>query len=672
MRALSLKLLVTIAALLTIIAFTHTASALIPRRELFSGQDRAMPILSPDGKKLAYLAPLNGAFTLHVADINDPTNGKPVMKDRISHEYFWGYDNVHIFYSLSDKKNKNTHVYKVNVNTLETQDITPFEKVSASVIKQSKKFPDKLLISMNKETPKRSDLYELDINSGALRMVYRNEKTFPEVIFDEEYRLRFALKENDDYSKTIFEVDEKLNLKPFMEIGSDDRKITGVLALSREGNTLYVLDSRNKNTSALFSYNLKNGTRTLLFHDPKADISAVLLHPISKAPQAVWINYLKTKLYVLDPEIKPDIKFLSSYHKEAQMSVINQDLENNLWVIEYMFDDKPTRYYLYTRNSQDMQFLFSASSRLTQYQLSKMRPFIIKARDGLKLVSYLTLPVAVEPKENNSLTPNHPVPLILDVHGGPESHNNWGFNALTQFFANRGYAVLSVNYRGSIGFGKSFTQAGHGEYAGKMQNDLIDAVEWAIKNKITTKDQICIYGHSYGGYAALVGLTFTPNLFACGIDISGPSNLVDLIKSAPSSWAPSYKHRLRRFGGDPDTEDGRKFLLARSPVKFARNIKKPLLIIQGGIDTIVRRAQSDQMVAEMKTANIPVTYLVYPDEGHMFMRNVNRISIYAAIENFLAKTLGGQAELINNAFSHSSVKVVEGDSWLKSNEAKLR
>jgi dipeptidyl aminopeptidase/acylaminoacyl peptidase len=289
-----------------------------------------------------------------------------------------------------------------------------------------------------------------------------------------------------------------------------------------------------------------------------------------------------------------------------------------------------------------------------------MRPLEIHTRDGLTLVAYLTLPQSAGADDGGAgHRPAKPLPMVLDVHGGPWARDSYGFNAEHQWLANRGYAVLSVNYRGSTGFGKSFINAGDHQWAGNMHNDLLDAVDWAVQEKIAIADKVAIYGGSYGGYAALVGLTFTPDRFACGVDIVGPSSLATLIGSIPPYWKAFLEDMTRRIG-DPRTEDGRKLLEARSPLTFVDRIARPLLIAQGANDPRVKRAESDQIVAAMKKKQLPVTYVLYPDEGHGFARPQNRLAFYAIAEGFLSKYAGGRFEPIGNDFDGSSLSVVEG------------
>jgi dipeptidyl aminopeptidase/acylaminoacyl peptidase len=290
-----------------------------------------------------------------------------------------------------------------------------------------------------------------------------------------------------------------------------------------------------------------------------------------------------------------------------------------------------------------------------------MHDVIIKSRDGLDLVSYLSLPPGSDPSKAGR--PQKPVPLVLNVHGGPWARDSWGYDPLHQLLANRGYACLSVNYRGSTGLGKEFTNAANQEWAGKMHQDLVDAVNWAIGEKIAVPDKIAIMGGSYGGYATLVGLTFTPDLFACGIDVVGPSSLVTLLENPPPYWMP-FMPVLKYRVGDHETEEGREFLESRSPLFFVEQIKKPLLIAQGAQDPRVKQAEADQIVSAMREKGIPVTYLLYPEEGHGFARPENRFAYYAVAEAFLAENLGGRYEPIGDAFTGAVLEVPEGRDQL--------
>ena len=315
-------------------------------------------------------------------------------------------------------------------------------------------------------------------------------------------------------------------------------------------------------------------------------------------------------------------------------------MDDDFWVAAYLLDDGPVRYYRYDRVKKEARFLFSNREALEGLPLAKVHPVVIKSRDGLDLVSYYMLPL--DSDRDSPGHPANPLPIALLVHGGPWARDNWGYNPVYQLLANRGYAVLSVNFRGSTGFGKDFVNAANMEWAGKMHDDLIDAVQWAIDQNIADPRRVAILGGSYGGYATLAGLTFTPDTFACGVDIVGPSNLVTLLNTIPPYWEPQVELWANTVG-DHRTEEGRAFLTERSPLTHVDRISKPLLIGQGANDPRVKQAESEQIVQAMQDKNIPVTYALYPDEGHGFARPENNLSFFAVTEAFLAGCLGGAA-----------------------------
>ena len=326
-------------------------------------------------------------------------------------------------------------------------------------------------------------------------------------------------------------------------------------------------------------------------------------------------------------------------------------------------DTGPVRYYRYDRGTKKADFLFTNRRELEGKPLAKMHPIVIKSRDGMNLVSYLTLPSWTDPDLDGR--PAKPVPMVLFVHGGPWARDNWGYNPYHQWLANRGYAVLSVNFRGSTGFGKEFINASNFEWAGKMHDDLLDAVDWAIKPRASrARIKSASWAAATAAMQPLVGLTFTPDTFACGVDIVGPSNLLTLLNSIPPYWAPMVEVFTKRVG-DHRTEDGKKLLTERSPLTYVDKIRKPLLIGQGANDPRVKQAESDQIVEAMKKRNIPVTYVLYPDEGHGFRRPENSKSFNAVAESFLAEHLGGRFEPMSEDLTGSSIQIPEGVDSIK-------
>jgi len=436
---------------------------------------------------------------------------------------------------------------------------------------------------------------------------------------------------------------------------TSSRILTTPISFNKTGDILYMIDSRGRNTAALMSLNLNNGEKKLIYENPKADLSDIMVHPTEKTIEAAASEHLRTEWKILDESIKPDMDYLKTV-TDGDVNVTDRSLDDNFWAVAYTKDDGPVNYYIYDRPEKKAKFLFTNRKALEDANLSKMYPVIIRSRDGLDLISYLTLPYG---SNTENYHPSKPLPMILFVHGGPWSRDSWGYNSYHQWFANRGYAVLSVNFRGSTGLGKDFINAANMEWGAKMHDDLIDAVNWAVDEGIAQKDKIAIMGGSYGGYSTLIGLTFTPDVFACGIDIVGPSNIITLMETIPPYWLPMVNMFASRVG-DYRTEDGKKFLESRSPLFFVDNIQRPLLIGQGANDPRVKQTESDQIVKAMQEKNIPVTYVLFPDEGHGFARPENRMSFNAVTEIFLSQFLGGRYEPIGNDFEGSSITVPTG------------
>jgi len=400
-----------------------------------------------------------------------------------------------------------------------------------------------------------------------------------------------------------------------------------------------------------------SGAPKVLVQSERADVNDTLVHPATGKVQAAQVEYLREEWLPIDAAVRSDIEYLNA-NARGEWKVTSRSRDDKWWTVRVDRVTEPLAFWLYDRDAKRLTKLFTARPNLEGAPLSPMYPVEIKARDGLTLVSYLTLPRGTDP--GGSGKPSKALPMVLYVHGGPWARDTFGYEPIHQWLANRGYAVLSVNYRGSTGFGKKFVNVADMQFAGAMHDDLIDAVKWAVDQGIAERDRIAIMGGSYGGYATLVGMTFTPDTFACGVDIVGPSNLVTLIESFPPYWQPFMEVTWYKHVGDPRSEEGKKFLLTRSPITRVDSIKRPLLIGQGANDPRVTRKESDQIVAAMNARKIPVTYAIYADEGHGFARPENRISFFAIAENFLGRCLGGRAEPIGADAKGASLQVPDG------------
>jgi dipeptidyl aminopeptidase/acylaminoacyl peptidase len=634
---------------------------LIPRDVLFGNPRRAQARLSHDGKWISFQAPVNGVLNIWVAPAGDLSKAKAVTEEKIrpipSHS--WAYDNKHILYIQDKNGDENFHLYATDVVSGKTKDLTPIEGVRAELQEASEKFPNEVLVGLNDRDKRYHDIWRVNIDTGERKLVLENPG-IAGYLTDDNFAVRMAMNYTP-MGGQILQVPEKegdtSKWKDFIEFGPEDAMTSGAAGFDKSGTTLYLEDSRNRNTAGLFAMDLKTGKTKLLADDKRTDAGGVLAHPTEKTIQAVSFTYARTEWKVLDPKIAPDIEFLKNY-QDGEFIVTSRTLDDSQWTVAYMLDNGPVKFYRYIREpKRKLVFLFNNRDDLGDYPLVKMHDRVIKSRDGLDLVCYLTLPPGSD--SNKDGVPDRRVPLILDVHGGPWSRDSWGFNSYHQWLANRGYAILSVNYRGSTGFGKDFINAANGEWSGRMHDDLLDAVKWAVDHKIADKDKVAIMGGSYGGYATLVGLTYTPDVFACGVDIVGPSSLVTLLKNVPEYWIP-FMPVMKIRVGDVNTEEGRAALLKRSPLSLVDKIQRPLLIGQGANDPRVKQQEADQIVKAMTEKKIPVTYVLYPDEGHGFHRPENNKSFNAVTEAFLAEQLGGRFEPVGKDFQGATITVPEG------------
>ena len=587
-------------------------------------------------------------------------------KVRPIRSYFWSPDASAILFINDKGGDENFLLYGVDITSGTQKLLTPFEKTRVEIFGESRHVKDRILIGLNNRDARWHDVYSLDLKSGKLTLVLKNDG-FGGFGVDDQLRVRTASKPRADGGVDIYRVDNnQVAAKPDETIGFEDSD-TNPVGFTADGKTQYWIDSRGRDTAALVAQDMKTNKRTVVAQDVRADVEDAMANPATGKIDAFAVNYLKTEWTPLDPAIKPDLAYLKTQLK-GQISVTSRTDADTLWTVALDPVSGPASAFLYDRKAKKLTRLFVGRPELETATLAGMHPVEIKTRDGLTEVSYLTLPPGADAKGDG--VPDHPLPMVLLVHGGPWGRDEYGYNGLHQWLANRGYAVLSPNYRASTGFGKKSLAAGNLQWGLKMHDDLIDAVDWAVKRGITTRDKVAIMGGSYGGYATLAGMTFTPDRFACGVDIVGPSNLNTLLESVPAYWVAGREQMYRRMG-DPRTPQGQAVLKAASPLFKADAISKPLLIGQGANDPRVNQREAGQIVAAMKAKNIPVTYILFPDEGHGFARPENNIAFYAASEQFLAKCLGGRAEPYGQAFAGSSITSPYGAEFAPGLQAAL-
>jgi len=641
---------------------------LIARDALFGNPTRAGGQISPDGRWLAWMAPHEGVMNVWLAPAADPHAARRMTSatERPIPAYFFAPDSTSLLYIQDKAGDENYLLYQVGIDSGAERCLTPFENTRVRLTGFSKTIRDKALVALNNRDPRHHDVHLLDLASGALSLVLENDGGYVGFLADDALALRWALRQNAEGGNDMFEIaGGTIAESPRESTGLEDSLTTMVAGYTTDGKTLYWLDSRGRDTAALFAEDTATGARSLIAEDAKADIGGTMRHPLTGTVEAYAVNYLKTEWVALDAGVKASLDWLRE-RLEGEFFVQSRTDADDKWIVGNDPLTAPARAWLYDRTAQTLTLLYVTRPELESAPLQPMHPREIPSRDGLTLVSYLTLPPGSDTDGDG--VPQAPLPMILLVHGGPWARDGYGFNRAHQWLANRGYAALSVNFRGSTGFGKAFVNAGNLEWGAKMHDDLIDAVDWAVAQGIAERNRIAIMGGSYGGYATLAGLTFTPEVFACGVDIVGPSNLETLLETIPPYWEPMVKQFHQRMG-NPETPQGKALLVERSPLHQANRICRPLLIGQGANDPRVKQSESDQIVEAMHKHGIPVTYVVFPDEGHGFHRPENNIAFNAIAENFLATCLGGRAEPIGATLGKSTADIKAGAEFVKGLEA---
>ena len=643
-------------------ALAQSGVPLIPREKIFGNPTKAAGRLSPDGKWLSWIAPRDGVLNIHVAPAADPSAVKALTSEtkRPIRQYFWSPDSRQILFINDKGGDENFLLYGVDVTTGEQRTLTPFEKTRVQLVNISNEVPDRILVGVNNRDPKWHDVHSLDLKTGKLTPVLTNSGGYASFIADEQLNVRIAAKPRPDGGTDFFRVSNNaVEAEPFEQVTLEDSQTTRPVGFTSDGKTLYWLDSRGRDTAAAIAQDVATGRKTVIAENAKADIGGAMANPKTGRLEAYAVNYLKNEWVPLGGAVKGDLDFLRSRLK-GEISVTSRTEADDKWIVSVDPVTAPSSAHLYDRKAKTLTKLYTSRPELEGAPLAAMHPVEIRTRDGLSMVSYLTLPPGSDPDGDGR--PNKAVPLVLMVHGGPWGRDVYGYDPYAQWLSNRGYAVLAPNFRASTGFGKKFVSAGDLQWGRKMQDDLNDAVDWAVGRGVTTADKVAIMGGSYGGYAVLAGLAFTPDKFACGVDIVGPSNLATLLRTIPPYWE-ALKAQFYKRMGDPGTPEGKAYQREVSPLYSADKIRRPLLIGQGANDPRVNVAESQQIVDALKAKNIPVTYVVFPDEGHGFARPQNNIAFNAVAENFLAKCLGGRAEPIGPALKASSAQVPHGAEY---------
>lgn len=642
------------------------AHPMLSLEQLMAPASYVVPQISPDGELVSWIGPLDGTPNLFVAKVDDLESARPVTHfsdsgvraTDVSGQvmYRWHYDSKRIIYPKDYGGDENWDIHIVDVETGVDRNLTPLPEKSVSVVALGREQPNLALISVETFGQFNPDIYRLDLQTGEQTLVQRNEGSLA-YLSDHDLNIRLSISFSPDGGLDFHKFGEEGRGETIYRVSAENMpallaaKYQKVIRFTADNRSLILYDAQNRDKAALVSLDVETGAINLLAEDGRVDIGGVLFDPVDQVPQAYASNYKRTNWTVLDDELAGDFEALASL-EQGDWKVLSRSDDKSIWVVQYMAANKPIAFYLYDSIGKRGTRMFSSTPQLEGLRLSDMHPFSLTTEDGFELISYITLPPWTDPDDDGR--PDKPVPVVVYVHGGPSDERaQYAFGPFVHWLANRGYGFLYVNFRGSAGFGKAYMNAQKMEWGGKMHQDVLDQVQWVIDEGIAIPDKVAILGGSYGGYETLVAMTMTPDVFACGVDIVGPSNL--------EIFMPHWdEDRMGKTIGDPRTAEGRKFLRSRSPINFAHQTTRPVLIGQGANDSRVPQEQSDIVVEKMQEAGVDVTYIVYPDEGHGFQRPANSMSFYAITELFLHKCLGGRYEAISDQIEGSSVQVPVG------------
>jgi dipeptidyl aminopeptidase/acylaminoacyl peptidase len=624
---------------------------LIPREILFGNPVRSHPQISPDGEQLAWLAPdKNGVVNVWIGSI-DRTKERAVTNEthRPIEWYTWAGDSKHILYLQDNAGDEINHLFSADLTNGKVRDLTPFPGVRAQNVLTDLQHPKFVLVALNRRDPHAFDMYRVDLETGAVTLEATNPGDVLTWTTDNDFVIRAATAFDGKSGNTLIRVRDAVDkpwrdlvVMPFEQALFDGQVVGGSLiaGFAPDGKSLIIHSALHSDMGRLVRVDLRDGKELeVLAQDPQADVAdsgpgsgpSVLCDPMTHAIQAVEFDYMKPDWVFLDPKVEADFAVIGK-DMPAFLDLVSRDRADKKWIVAIRRSEAPAGYFFFDRTTKKRHWLFDENPALTKSYRAQKKPVVIKARDGLELVSYLTTPLGASSKN---------LPLVLLIHGGPWFRDNFDFDPEVQLLANRGYAVLQVNYRGSTGFGLKFLNAGTNEWGRGTQEDLFDAVKWAIDQGTADPKRIAAMGWSGGGFGTLLALEMRPEMFACGIDGVGPADLATLFRSFPSYWS-NIMARWRRRGGDFDHNE--KLNREVSPLFHVDKIRAPLLIGQGQNDPRVTIANSDAMVAALRKAKREVIYVVYPDEGHGFARPENNLDFYGRVEEFLAKHLGGRAE----------------------------
>ena len=652
-------------------AATQAAAVpLISRDVLFAQPEVRTPLLSPDGRYISAVKPLNGVMNYFVAPLSHPSDWHPVTHytDRDvnptdvsdSLVYYWASDSRYLIYLRDHDGNEKFHVMRVDVQTGDIVDLTPGDATRALICQRPGSFlgcepgekMGRILVGIYGNDPRFFDLYWINVATGKRTLALKNDK-YIAFLADNNYEARIGVTVGPN-GVTVYIRPKRGSWALYKQYDAGGPH-THAISFDPTNTKLRMFSAENRDTQALVEFDLNSKKITTLAEDPSVDLTGGIVEPQTGKVQAYVRYWTRPELIALDPVIKNDLDFLQR-SVDGALTILSRSVDDSVWLVKFTLTDAPETVYRYDHPAKRLTKLFALTPRLEGLPLAKMNPVVTKSSDGFDLIGYVSLPLDADPRQEGK--PSRPVPMVVLIHGGPSDERaQFGFSPLLQWLTNRGYGVFYMNFRGSPGFGKKFLTAQQGEWGGKMNRDVDEQVEHLIADKIADPEKIAVFGGSYGGFATLVAITKRPDLYKCAIDVVGPANLETFIQTRPPEWSLDS---LAADLGDPRTPEGLAKLRDRSPINHIDRVQGPILIVQGANDRRVPQAESDRLVEAMKSRNVKVTYLLYPDEGHGLLRQPNNNSSNAVTEIFLSKCLGGRAEPIGSALEGSSVIVPTG------------
>lgn len=603
---------------------------LIPLNSFFKNPDISYILLSPEGDKISFTKPYKNRMNVFVTVLGTKDTFRVTsVEDRNIMSYFWKNNNRIIY--LKDKGgDENFHLYAVDADGKNLKDLTPFENVRVQIVDDLQDYEDEVLIEMNKRNPELFDVYRLNIKTGEMKSVAENPGGISNWITDHTGTIRVAVQTNGVRSNLLYRENENSPFRIVLQTSFKEQ--VNPLFFSFDNKYIYACSNLNRDKSAIVKFDISNGKEMeVLFEHPEVDLEMLDYSRKRKVLTSITYHTQKTEMKFLDKTTEEIYSKLKEKLGDKYDIIITSSNKNeDKCLVRTISDRSLGASYFYDVKTNELSKIVERGPWLQEENLSEMKPISYQSKDGLTIHGYLTLPNGLDPKN---------LPVIINPHGGPWARDHWGFNPEVQFLANRGYAVLQMNFRGSTGYGRKFWEAGFKQWGRSMQQDITDGVNWLVNQGIADPKRVAIYGASYGGYATLAGLTFTPELYACGVDYVGVSNMFTFMGTIPPYWKP-YQDMFHEMVGNPKSDS--IALREISPVFYVDRIKAPLFIAQGANDPRVNKAESDQVVEALKKRGIQVEYMVKDNEGHGFANEENQFDFYGAMERFLAKHIGGR------------------------------